>query len=79
MITTEEQEKELVENYPHMPVVIKWAKSMRSLHFIKDVAGAIKEKMDADPKEYPREIYIACENLDKLRSALGIPDKYGPM
>jgi hypothetical protein len=60
----------LAQEFPNLPLVIKWGCAPRSIHLAKDVAQVIKEK--TNEIEYAREVFISANQLDSMKAALGM-------
>lgn len=62
----------LAAEFPDMPVVIKWAKSMRSKHTAQEALKALEDGAEANG-DYAREVFIPVQTLDflnKVKEAL---------
>mgnify|MGYP006254723167 CR=1 FL=1 len=65
------QLKELVEHFPHTPLVIKWAMNPREECEARLVAERIKQ-VESESDDYVREVFIRSENFRQLKSVLGV-------
>ena len=67
------QLKELVEYFPHTPLVIKWGMNPREECEARLVAERIKQ-VESESDDYVREVFIRSENFRQLKSVLGVQE-----
>ena len=65
------QLKEIVEYFPHTPLVIKWGMREREIYKACEVAKII-ERVESESDDYVREVFIRSENFNKLKEVLGV-------
>ena len=67
------QLKELVEYFPHTPLVIKWSMNPREECEARLVSERIKQ-VESESDDYVLEVFIRSENFRQLKSVLGVQE-----
>lgn len=69
---TKEDNQELQETNPTMPVVIRWGCAPREVTISKNLDAKIAEGMKKNPGDYVRDCFISADNVAALRKEFNL-------
>lgn len=69
---TKEDNQELQQTNPTMPVVIRWGGAPREVTISKNLDNKIREGMKRNPGDYVRDCFIPADNVAAIRKEFNL-------